>query len=227
MPTSKQHETLNNQLNKRLLTYMAAAGAAGVSMLAMAHPANAKVVYTPADRPLTWHGSSNFLDLNNDGIPDFGFFRSGLGNNIAYSVLAFKANRIMSNGLPLAEGVSVGQGETFNRPADRMLEWCECSGENIFSGPWAGVQNEYMGYEFVIQGAVHFGWARFSVTDEGMAKLAGYAYETVSRKPIVTGDTTGSDDDESVDQPDTVAAPESWPVGLGQLARGAAGQTAQ
>jgi len=205
-----------------LLTYMAAAGAAGVSVLAMTQPADAKVVYTPADRTLTWIGS-DFLDLNNDGIPDFGFHHSGLGQSFSYFVTAFKANRIMSNGQPLAAGVSVGPGESFNRE-DRMIEYCICSGEDIDTGPWVGVQNEYMGYEFVIKGSVHFGWARLSVTEHGVATLTGYAYETVPYKPIVTGDTGGGEED-SVDQEKPVAASPQV-SGLGKLALGAQGRTA-
>jgi len=224
--TSRQPSNLNEWLDKRLLTHMAAAGAAGVSVLAMTQPANAKVVYTPADRPLTWHGS-DFLDLNNDGIPDFGFHVSGLGQSFSYFVVAFKVNRIMSNGVPLAAGVSVGPGESFGRPEDRMIEYCICSGEDIDTGPWVGVQNEYMGYEFAIKGSVHFGWARLSVTEHGVATLTGYAYETVPLKPIVTGDTGGSNDDEdSVDQPEPAAA-SPQPSGLGRLALGTLGKTAR
>jgi hypothetical protein len=78
-----------------------------------------------------------------------------------------------------------------------------------------------MGYEFNIKGTAHFGWARFSVTDKGAITLTGYAYETVSLKPIVTGDTTGSDDEDSVEQPVPAAS------SLGSLALGAARPKAQ
>jgi len=43
---------LNTQLNKSLVSYVAAAGAAGAGMLAGALPADAEVVYTPANIPL-------------------------------------------------------------------------------------------------------------------------------------------------------------------------------
>jgi hypothetical protein len=82
-----------------------------------------------------------------------------------------------------------------------------------------------MGFEFNIKGAAHFGWARFSVSDKAGITLTGYAYETISLKPIVTGDTTGSDDEDSVDQPAPAAA--SQASGLGRLALGVAGLTAQ
>jgi hypothetical protein len=219
--SNQQTSTVNDRLEKRLLAYMAAAGAAGVSVLAMTQPANAKVVYTPANRAVTWHGN-DYLDLNNDGIPDFGFQVSGLGNHISYFVGAFKINRIMSNGLPLAAGVSVGPSESFNR-ADRMFSLSVSSGD-IFFGPWVGVHNQYMGYEFVVKGSVHFGWARFSVGNDGAGTLTGYAYETVPGKPIVTGDT-GHDEEDSVHQQGSTAAPEPPPAGLGHLALGAIGKS--
>jgi hypothetical protein len=71
-------------------------------------------------------------------------------------------------------------------------------------GPWAGkgqgVSDRYLGLKFVIDGEVHYGWARFSVTvehhrqyDDVSGTLAGYAYETVPDKPIIAGQITGSD----------------------------------
>jgi hypothetical protein len=45
--TRRQPSSLSHLLDKGLLTYLAAAGAAGVSVLAMTQSADAKVVYTP------------------------------------------------------------------------------------------------------------------------------------------------------------------------------------
>src|SRR5580693_4228107 len=56
--------SLNNKLDRKLLAYTTAAGAAGASILALAQPGHAEIVYTPADQTLN-------LDLNNDGIEDF------------------------------------------------------------------------------------------------------------------------------------------------------------
>ena len=223
--TTRQPSKLYDPLNKRLLTYMTAAAAAGVSTLAMTQPAHAEIVYTPADKPVHWGGSSDLLDLNNDGIPDFGFQRGGLGNFGSYFAVALKGNRIMNGGKPLAAGVSVGPGGSFVRPQAIMADFCICSGEDLFYGPWVGVRNEYMGYEFVINGSAHFGWARFSVTDAGLAKLTGYAYETVPLKPILTGDTGshGNNDEKTVNG----SKPHLQPASLGHLALGAAGRTGQ
>jgi len=222
MPTSKQQpEVLNSQLNQRLLAYVATGAAAGVGVLAMTQPANAKVVYTPADRQLILDGGR--LDLNNDGTTDFEFVQSGLGTQWNYLVNPVKFNKLMNHAEPLAAGVTVGPGENFGGGAQEMVFFCLCSVLFTSRGPWAEQQDQYMGFEFNIKGAAHFGWARFSADDSGFGNitLTGYAYETVSLKPIVTGDT-GSGDKESVGQPASAAA-----SSLGSLALGAAGRRAQ
>lgn len=225
MPTSKQQEILNSQLNKRLLAYAATAGAAGVSVLAITQSADAKVVYTRAHRFVGInHGA---LDLNNDGIPDFEFVQSGLGNNWSYLVRPIEFNKLMNHAAPLAAGVVVGPGESFVGGQQSMVFFCICSGEDGSSGQWANKQNQYMGFEFSIKGVSHFGWARLSTSipnsgQFGNVTLTGYAYETVPLKPIVTGDTTGSDDEESVGQPASAIS-----SSLGALARGAAERKAQ
>jgi hypothetical protein len=218
--SSRQRSRLNNILDKGLLTYMATASAAGVSMLAMTQSAEAKVVYTATNRSIV---SDSRLDLNNDGIPDYAFHGPfAICGTCSYlDVLAIKFNKFMSSAQPLAAGISVGPDGKFRGHLGQMVNSCTCSGNPGNGGPWIGVQNEYMGYEFNIKGTAHFGWARFSVTDKGAITLTGYAYETVSLKPIVTGDTTGSDDEDSVEQPVPAAS------SLGSLALGAARPKAQ
>jgi hypothetical protein len=222
---NRQPSKLNDRLDKRLLAYMATAGAAGVSVLAMTHSATAKVVYTPANKIVEFDGMH--LDLNHDGIPDFGFASYGIGNFNSGVVFPIKFNKMMSYARPLAAGISVGPGGKFRGGHQEMVAGCTCSGNSAYFGPWLGVTNEYMGFEFNIKGAAHFGWARFSSPSTGPITLTGYAYETVSLKPIVTGDTGGNNDDEdSVDQPEPAAAsPQA--SGLGRLALGAQGVTAQ
>jgi hypothetical protein len=224
--TRRQPSNLNDRLDKHLLAYMAAAGAAGVGVLAMTQSADAKVVYTPTNRVIV---SGSRLDLNSDGIPDYDF-HSNLeicGTCGYFDVGAIKFNKVMSHAQPLAAGISVGPGGKFNAGGGDMINWCSCSGNPSTGGPWLGIQNEYMGFEFNIKGAAHFGWARFSVTDKGAITLTGYAYETVSLKPIVTGNTGGNnDDEESLDQKEPAAvSPQA--SGLGNLALGAAGRTAR
>jgi hypothetical protein len=221
--TRRKPSSLNDRLNQRLLVYMATAGAAGVGVLAVTQPANARVVYTPANRIVSFDGSH--LDLNNDGIPDFGFHSYGIGNFGSGVVFPIKFNKMMSHAQPLEAGVTVGPSAEFNGGRVAMVEGCTCSGHSAYFGPWLGVQNEYMGFEFNIKGVAHFGWARFSSPATGPITLTGYAYETVSLKPIVTGDTGGGDED-SVEQKGPAAA-SPQPSGLGRLALGAQGRKAR
>lgn len=217
--TSVQASNLTDRLNKYLLAYAATAGAAGVSLLALAQPANAEVVYTPANRTIV---EDSRLDLNGDNIPDFAFHGpfAICGTCTYLNVIGLKFNKMMSSAHPLVSGVSVGPDDKFRGRGAEMVFWCTCSGNPATGGPWVGVQNGYMGLEFNIEGAAHFGWARFSVTDKGAITLTGYAYETVSLKPIVTGNT-GSNNNAG----ESVAEPPS--SSLGRLALGAAGLTAQ
>ena len=65
----KTPQPISQKLNRSLVSYAAAAGAAGVSMLALTPSAEAKVIYTA-----TYHqfGGANYsLDLNHDGVADF------------------------------------------------------------------------------------------------------------------------------------------------------------
>ena len=59
---------LNTKLDRNLGTYATVAGMAGVSLLALAQPAEGKVIYTA-----TYHVLNNtyFLDVNHDGHIDF------------------------------------------------------------------------------------------------------------------------------------------------------------
>jgi len=223
---TRQPYSLNDRLNKNLVAYMATASAAGVSLLAMTRSAEAKVVYTPAHRSIV---SESHLDLNNDGIPDLTFHSNFYicGTCGYFEALAPKPNKLMSNAQPLAVGVTIGPpANNFRGGRDEMVNWCTCSGNPGTGGPWVGIQNGYMGLEFNIKGTTHFGWARFTVTNQGAITLTGYAYETVALKPIVTGDT-GGNDDESLNQQGSAVAPEMPPSGLGQLALGAIGKSRQ
>lgn len=66
---------LGSELEKSLSSYVCAAVAAGVGLLAMTKPAEAEVVYTPADTNIPVNNSGFVpLDLNHDGIADFAFW---------------------------------------------------------------------------------------------------------------------------------------------------------
>src|ERR1700722_12824810 len=63
--STRQPKTISEQLGRHLNVYAAAASATGVSLLALAQPADAKVVFTPAQVTIAPNSTYN-LDLNND-----------------------------------------------------------------------------------------------------------------------------------------------------------------
>ncbi len=68
--TSKTPSTLSESLHRQLNSYALAASAAGVSLVALARSADARIVYTPTHQVVKPNDHYN-LDLNKDGIADF------------------------------------------------------------------------------------------------------------------------------------------------------------
>jgi hypothetical protein len=95
-------------------------------------------------------------------------------------------------------------------------------------GAWTQTTRRYLGLKFIIQGQVHYGWARLNVTAtiKGIyGAISEYAYETVPNKPIRTGQTGGAAKKKHNAKlgPVPLDAPAPMPGDLGSLAAGAAG----
>lgn len=88
-----------------------------------------------------------------------------------------------------------------------------------YSGPWAHTRTGYLGIKFLVDGKIHYGWARVSI-DGFPATLTGYAYETIPDKPIPAGRISGPTADLTVPL-DCLASGAT----LGLLARGAEAMT--
>ena len=211
---------------QRLNAYASAAAAAGVGVLALAQPASAKVIYTPADVIITTEsGYQNYsLDLNHDGVADFGisaYYEVGRSSQFGFLRCAESGksnNRVWGHGAfdgALRSGVRIGPGGRFDAPDHSMARVSRFAIRSWwFQGPWAnggkGVKDRYLGFLFHITGVTHYGWARLNVkvkARDGVnitATLTGYAYEAVPNKAIIAGKTKG---------PDVIT--------LGHLARGA------
>jgi hypothetical protein len=198
-PTSILPEPLRRHLD----AYGLAASAAGVSVLALAASAEARIVYTPTHVKLTPNSGVYDFDLNNDGVTDFTigevYYRH-------FSTLSWEGisgppgNKWIARGAfpdHLKAGKMFGptqysRGRFRSGYADVFfVRWSDA----LFSG-WAndgkGVMNRYLGLRFAINGAYHYGWARMSVRiSDGSSRtiITGYAYETVADKGIIAGDT--------------------------------------
>jgi hypothetical protein len=225
--------------------YALAGSAAGIGVLALAQPADAEVVYTPAHVKIDQQHRLYHLDLNHDGVTDFSL---GLHSSINQSggALWLSANPAVSkhdevlgaasSASLLRAGEKIGVGKQVFFEAHYMAGfWTTNGGRSGFLWQWAkdgkGVKNGYLGFKFAIKGTTHYGWARISLafTLEGKVEVVsgvptGYAYETIPNKPILAGKTEGPEED-SVDEANPATLNESTlqPASLGLLAMGSPG----
>ena len=218
-----QPRVLSEPLSRQLNWYALSATAAQVGLLALAPSAEAKVVYTPADKNIAPHQSLR-LDLNHDGKIDFKltnfascgtdqchyllFQKPAAGN----SAVGYIVNTQLLLASALNRGTRIGPDAAFHTGTADLLDivYSEGPESTAVLGAWANVKQRYLGLKLKIAGKTHYGWARLNVqvTKTAIAAtLTGYAYETIPNKAIVAGQTEG---------PDVVQ-----PASLGQLARGA------
>ena len=268
---SRKSTTLNTNLNKALISYAAAACAAGGAILAEAMPAEGEIIYTPTNTPILV-GSPVSLDLNHDGVMDFVLSNNG-GDHARHpscSVCTFgahgslkvspqqaanaiwgvsssvykltsnsqrrkrkqqKPNTVKEAAAPVPWGVVVGNGpersfQSQALPMDSSNSFYYFGGGGTVNsfGAWGKGRKftgPYLGFKFLIDGEIHYGWARVNVHANFLdlsATLTGYAYETVANRPILTGFTHGtveaSSDTSQQTQPPVAGS-------LGRLAAGA------
>jgi hypothetical protein len=233
----RSETSLNARMEKYLSGYATAAVAAGVSLLALSRSADAKIVYTPANTNIPTNGGPVPLDLNHDGIVDFSFLNLST-QAIAWSFTAsakVQGNRMWGKGSfagilgpgpfvfasALRARFEVGPNRSYFKNGDHgvIAAGFESNYGTGTFGQWLYTKYRYLGLKFMIDGQIHYGWARVSVTKLNnkigvAATLTGYAYETIPNKPIVAGKTKG---------PDVI----TWePATLGHLAQGASGISA-
>jgi hypothetical protein len=224
---SRSTAKLNLTLDHHLTAYVAAATAAGVSLLA-ATPAAASVVYTPTDVHIT---SSYPLDLNNDGTTDFTLniaiiSESDGGIGILNLRLDVPGNAVRPKGQFAAEAAALPRGAAIGPLKSFTTALSSYGGvfmynHGVFShtgkqssfsgGPWVKQTNKFLGLKFLIGNSFHYGWARLT-TSPGQTYITGYAYETDANHRILAGQIAGNDE-----QP--VFIP---PATLGDLANGTA-----
>jgi hypothetical protein len=230
-------------IDRQLSAYALAASVAGVGILALAPPAEARIVYTKTDQVIV---DKFYFDVNHDGKNDFWIsahltiqrttmFVSTLRIGNLGAGTAQGGNAIWSvatQGCPeaapalLPSGVLVGRGGRFKAGRLSMTEYVYQPqfGRRYSRCPWAN-KNAFLGLKFLINGKTHYGWASFQA-NVASGTLTGYAYETVPNKPIFTGQKNGPvHAGKSPTRPQALAAPaqSSQPATLGALALGAPG----
>jgi hypothetical protein len=247
MPRTAQSRTnLPQSLHRDLSLYALAAGAAGVSVLALAQPADAEVVYTEVHQIIN-HSQSYAIDLNHDGVTDFTIHNISVRCTRTFSYCpVFQLNVTPAtpmNGVQkgfrtsyaaaLLPGAEVGPSKPIKHGPAIMADQFRTHGSFYYFGSWQNVTNQYLGLEFKIDGQMHYGWARLSVQSNHkfrlVAAISGFAYETVPNKPIIAGDTGSGSADDAGSSPtsEMFSGPQLGvkSATLGALALGSAGLT--
>jgi hypothetical protein len=226
----RQTVKLSESTSRLLDSYAIAAGAAGVSLLALAMSAEGKIIYTPVHHTITRHGSFK-IDLNHDGITDF-TLQNKFSVNTSTLISGLSIKPAAGNGaegwtgfqpyaFALKPGGRIGPGQYF--PGKQMASIDAGPAATYYVGSWVNVKNRYLGLRFKINGKFHYGWARLSVQVQKYSTtgiLTGYAYETIPGKAIIAGATKGPDDAEPTA---SINRRTSQPGTLGMLALGAPG----
>jgi hypothetical protein len=188
-----------------------AATAAGVGVLSLTQPDQARIVYTPAHQRIKVNGGVFHIDLNHDGIPDFGlknFSSQASGTPLSYlrEIQSATRNEVLVASqdvscpvaaLPKGKRIGPKGPWSHNTTGGRGLPMA-LTFKTACGGQWAGQRSlqAYLGLKFVIKGRMHFGWARVKVDTLDKpysAILTGYAYETIPNRPIVAGNTKEAD----------------------------------
>jgi hypothetical protein len=242
---------LSESVRHKLDTYALVASAAGVSLLVLAQPADARIVYTPTHHVIGYPGRYN-LDLNNDGKTQVTIYETNHstseGGQVTRLIAAAGASNLVKgyplwnsigSRLPYASamrpGQKIGGSQTrfgYGSPAPMAAAATVAGGPAYSFGAWGNlpvIPYRYLGVKFEINGKTHYGWARMIVKVTGVkitATLTGYAYETVPNKTIVAGKKSDSED--SAERFETPAPADAVlePASLGRLAQGATGRAA-
>ena len=216
---------LSESTCRLLESYTLAATAAGVGVLALARPSEAKIVYTPAHHIIKT-GTSYNLDLNHDKVVDF-TLKDVAASDTDSAWWTLSASPAKGNGArgfqtlqrfpwasALKPGAVIGGNKQYFPGKVMAFAIATEGGSTFVEGSWVNVEQRCLGLKFYIGKKVHYGWARFNVSPKVgsiTATLTGYAYETIPNRPIIAGKTEGSD----------VVTVEG--ASLGRLAQGSAG----
>jgi hypothetical protein len=208
---------LPTAMDRNLRVYSTAAFAAGVSMLALATPAQAEVVVTKKtiQIPLNPQNGSGpvGIDFNRDGIRDFSaaiYYSAYPFSDHSLSIFppngggAIVASRRNNYASALVRGAKIGPSAHFSNTSNKkpieIVDGRDSSTSATYTrtlrGNWGGnPSNRFLGVRFQIKGKTHYGWIRLTVITDprGLAAtITGYAYETVPNKRITAGATASS-----------------------------------
>lgn len=166
--------------------------------------ANSNIIYTDIEPDFISENVNDFynLDLNNDAVVDF-ILRSIYLPSEDYYYLeinsgAYDVNGAISvtpwyaNPVPLDINREIyylpsysAHGEIY---ALGFFTVGDCfGGEATCYEDWKDKNDKYLGLGFVVEGKIHFGWARVSITSPTNWVIMDYAYNAIPDSSILAG----------------------------------------
>src|SRR5882672_1292567 len=190
----------------------AALGMASVGALASAQTPGHHIFYTPANTTIDTHsGVANFiqLDFNHDGVTDVilsahhftDFFSGGIGfAGYGRITLLIGSQSSAITSKAIAKGIVIDKAGKF-QPGSQTIAYAGTFSymgdkHTTAQGAFVNVKNKYLGLHFLIDGKLHEGWIRLSLSTTGdhiSGTITGYAYDTVPReRGLAAGQINGS-----------------------------------
>jgi hypothetical protein len=236
IPTGREKPALSKDIDNRLRFYATAAAAASVALVALAEPAEGKVIITNTNIPFPFSGGNvRSLDLNHDGVPDLALvssYSAGYGHETnrltvrPYFGGGIKEKVHSGFASALVRSAKIGPSAYFGYGAEMEIKSCQGSTTKHcqLSGKWGGNHpNRFVGVKFLINGATHYGWVRVTVVAHATLRLSGaiteYGYETIPNKRVLAGVPSNNSAAPDVQAKDSGSNAPS----LGMLALGASG----
>jgi hypothetical protein len=172
---------------------IAAQSAAGLAMglgLAAALPAEAKVITTRLDPPVTIGINADYnLNLKNSGGPEFGIFLysysySGHSYNYPYIFGTTASSKVYASASEYWKATFLAPGTLISSNS----YWSYYG--YVYNEPWPGGGPGLAGLKFQDTDGAHYGWVKLEVSQAAdSVTILGYAYETEPDKAIAAGDT--------------------------------------
>lgn len=191
-----------NNNAKKLAAYSAMAGA----FVAVASNADAQVTYVDITDEEVEIGEIYLMDLDGDGEDDFLFQATSSGSawtfarvfgSVTSSAYAFgnSTNRVVGYaGAILPYGSALETDDPIDGDQDFASTYNVAFLASIYSGntygPFADVDDKFLGVRFDIGGDVHYGWIRMDATvDPVSMTIKDYAYNATAEAGILAGQT--------------------------------------
>lgn len=175
---------------------------AALGALALALPAEAEIIYTPADVQI--HKGTFYFHFTPTGPYDV-VFQQKCSTQRAFRHCGLYAFPISFNGIQaviqssyswakaLKGGSAIGPGVRFGGAVANFM--ASTVDSERFKGYWFASGARFLGVRFQINGKTHYGWMRLVNSSQRGATLTGYAYETIPNKPIKAGYRKDEPDD--------------------------------